>query len=59
MRGRGAGLRRTLRTPVHTGRDYATDPTTVKGVNPPGDAIVLEQTADAERMRSRPDYGTL
>ena len=28
-------------------------------LRPLGDAIVLEQTADAERMSSRPDYGTL
>ena len=41
-RGRGIGLRRTMRTPAHTGREHATDPTTVKGINPLGDAAVAQ-----------------
>ena len=29
---------------AHTGRAYTTEPTTVKGINPLGDAIYLTQT---------------
>ena len=45
-----------LLTPVHTGRDYTTDPTTVKGINPLGDATSVEHRVpglDGRRLIAR------